>query len=42
MSQHYMNSDTNIIGQHAFFKESASLQKLENKVVFQARHMLFK
>ena len=37
-----MNSDTKIISRCAFLKESASLQKLKNKVAFQVRHILFK
>ena len=31
-----------LIGQHAFLKGFTSLQKLKNKVVFQARHIVFK
>ena len=39
-----MNSNINIISRRALFNGSASLQKLKNNVVFQARHIprLFK
>ena len=35
MCQHCINSDTNTISRRAVLKESASLQKLKNKVVSQ-------
>ena len=41
MCQHCANSDTNTIGQCALLKDSATLHKLKNKIVFQAGHMFF-